>query len=311
MTDIATFAAPGRFWRGNLHTHSTLSDGKLAPGDVVEAYKEAGYDFMMLSDHFIGHYDWPVADTRNFRSNRFTTLIGAELHAPRTSVGELWHIVAAGLPLDFAPCEPEETGEQVARRAADAGAFIGIAHPAWSQLNIEDGRAIDVAHAVEVYNHGCAVENNRGDGWYLMDQLLNEGKRLTAFATDDAHFRDHDFDAFGGWVHVKSPSLDPEAILEALKAGLYYSSQGPEIHEVTLEGDELSVVCSPVHSICVMGGTSRTVTRLGRNITRATLDLRKLDNGWLLAEPSKWLRLTVIDAHGRCAWTNPVWRDAA
>ena len=99
MTVLSPFALPGRFWRGNLHTHSTLSDGALAPDKVVQAYKDAGYDFMMLSDHFIGHYGWPVADTRSLRSNSFTTIIGCELHAPETSAGELWHIVAAGLPL--------------------------------------------------------------------------------------------------------------------------------------------------------------------------------------------------------------------
>src|SRR5262245_16528031 len=128
MTDISPFSLSGRFWRGNLHTHSTLSDGAFAPDKVVKSYKDAGYDFMMLSDPFIDHYDWPIADTRNFRSNAFTTIIGSELHAPETSAGELWHIVAAGLPLDFEPCAPEETGSEVARRAAKAGAFIGIAH---------------------------------------------------------------------------------------------------------------------------------------------------------------------------------------
>ena len=70
---------------------------------MIEAYKNAGYDFMMLSDHFMGQYNWPVADTRALRSNNFTTIIGSELHAPQTQVGELWHIVAAGLPLDFPP----------------------------------------------------------------------------------------------------------------------------------------------------------------------------------------------------------------
>ena len=88
MTDLAPFSFSGRFWRGNLHTHSNLSDGRLPPDKVVEAYKDAGYDFMMLSDHFLDRYGWPMADTRGMRSNRFTTIIGAELHAPETAVGE-------------------------------------------------------------------------------------------------------------------------------------------------------------------------------------------------------------------------------
>ncbi len=309
MADISPFSLPGRFWRGNLHTHSTLSDGTLLPEQVGDAYQQAGYDFLMLSEHFAGHFDWPIADTRNMRSNRFTTILGAELHAPETAVGELWHIVAAGLPVDFAPRENDESGIQIARRAHDAGAFIAIAHPAWSQLTIEDGRALDCAHAVEVYNHGCAVENDRGEGWYLMDQLLNDGKRLTAIATDDAHFISGQKDAFGGWVQVNAESLDPDGLLQALKAGQYYASQGPQIHELSITGDELTIVTSPVDAITVLGGTSRTTAHNGKAITTATFDLGKLKQGWYLREPTKWIRVAIIDAAGKRAWTNPIWLD--
>jgi len=194
----------------------------------------------------------------------------------------------------------------VAQRAADAGAFIGIAHPAWSQLTIEDGRAIECAHAVEIYNHGCFVECDRGDGFYLLDQLLTEGKRLTAFATDDAHFKSDD--AFGGWVHVKSESLEPEALLAALKAGQYYSSQGPQIHELSISGNELHIVTSPVNAISVMGHNSRTVQRMGRNITQAVLDLDDLKKSWSPVPDSPWLRVAIIDQAGKRAWTNPIWR---
>jgi predicted metal-dependent phosphoesterase TrpH len=85
---IRPFSTPGRFWRGNLHAHSSLSDGALNPVDVVEAYKRAGYDFLQVSDHFLGRFDWPIADTRKLRCETFTTLIGAEIHAMATSAGE-------------------------------------------------------------------------------------------------------------------------------------------------------------------------------------------------------------------------------
>ena len=309
---IPPFSTPGRFWRGNLHTHSNRSDGALTPEQVVEAYKSAGYDFLNLSDHFIGRYDWPVTDTRAFRSNSFTTLIGAELHAMGTEVGELWHVLAVGLPLDFPAAKPGETGPELAQRARDAGAFVAIAHPAWSQLTERDGRALTAAHAVEIYNHGCFVETDRGDGFYLLDQLLNEGRRLTAIATDDAHFRHGDYDAFGGFVEVKAPSLEPEALLEALKAGRFYSSQGPRLHDVSVSAREIAVACTPVQAISVMTGTSRALTRVGRQITGATFDLTNAGPGnRARGAPATWARVVVIDGAGRRAWTNPIWVDDA
>jgi hypothetical protein len=310
LTSIAPFSTPGRFWRGNLHTHSTLSDGALTPEAVVAAYKGAGYDFIQLSEHFLASLGWPIADTRRWRSNDFTTLIGAELHAMGTQVGELWHILAAGLPLDFPAPKPAETGPELAERARAAGAFVAIAHPAWSQLTPEDGRALEAAHAVEIYNHGCAVETDRGDGFYLLDSLANEGRRLTAIAVDDAHFRHGDLDAFGGFVEVKAESLDPEALLAALKAGNFYASQGPRFHDVSVGRAEVAVECSPVHSVALLTGTSRALAHVGRHVTHAVFDVANAKReAWTEAGAEKWFRIVAIDAAGRRAWTNPIWVD--
>jgi hypothetical protein len=308
---IPPFSTPGRFWRGNLHTHCDRSDGASTAERVIEAYKRMGYDFLQLSDHFLARFDWPITDTRAFRSNSFTTLIGAELHAMGTEVGELWHILAAGLPLDFPAPKPAETGPQLAARARAAGAFIAIAHPAWSQLRIGDGRALDAAHAVEIYNHGCAVETDRGDGFYLLDALLDEGRRLTAIATDDAHFKHGDHDAFGGFIEVKAESLDPDALLEALKAGHFYASQGPRLLDVDFSPEEIRVDCSPVNSIALLTGTSRALSRIGSHITSANFDIANVaKQAWADPGAAKWFRVVVIDAAGRRAWTNPIWLDS-
>ena len=310
MPSIAPFSTPGRFWRGNLHTHSNLSDGGLAPEAVIAAYKRNGYDFLQLSEHFLDRFGWPIADTRAFRSNAFTTLIGAELHAMATTVGELWHILAVGLPLDFPPPNASETGPQLARRARDAGAFVAIAHPAWSQLTEDDGRTLEAAHAVEIYNHGCAVETDRGDGFYLLDRLCNLGRRLTAIATDDAHFNHGERDAFGGFVEVKAESLDPEALLAALKAGHFYASQGPRLRDVRVSRDEIVVETSPVETVALLTGTSRALHVSGSHIARAVFDLGgAAKKAWTETGPDAWFRIVAIDAAGRRAWTNPIWLD--
>ena len=292
------FTAPGRFWRGNIHTHSTLSDGALAPAEVCRLYRESGYDFLCLSDHFVPVYGFPIADTRAFRTNSFTTILGAEIHAPANSQGEIWHVLAAGLPEDFAPTGEAETGIELAARAKAAGAFVGIAHPQWSGLSEADGRAmVPHAHAVEIYNHGCQLECARPDGTYLLDLLLNEGHRLTAYAADDAHFRIDD--GFGGWMMVKAEANEPDALLSAMKAGDFYSSQGPLIHAFAIAGGEAHVECSPAVNVALLGRGSRTVSVAGRQMTRASLALERFSGDWF--------RLVVTDAAGRLAWSNPVW----
>ena len=71
------FNKPGRFWKGNLHTHSTKSDGKLTPSEVMAAYRGHGYDFLALTDHFMERFGYPIVDTTGFRDETFTTIIGA------------------------------------------------------------------------------------------------------------------------------------------------------------------------------------------------------------------------------------------
>ena len=190
------FSSPGRFWRGNLHIHSHLSDGALSPEHVVEAYKRAGYDFLQLSDHFL----------------------------------------------------------------------------------------------------------------YLLDELLNEGRRLSAIATDDAHFRNGDHDAFGGFVEVKAESLDPDALLDSLKAGRFYSSQGPRLFDIEVGPGEVSVSCSPVNSIALLTGNSRALVKVGRYVTSVAFDVVGARQQ-ASANPPKWFRIVAVDAAGRRAWTNPIWID--
>lgn len=300
------FSAPGRFFRGNLHTHSNESDGVLEAAEVCRRYKAEGYDFIALTDHFIGMYGYPITETQAFRGDGFTTLLGAELHSGAMENGELWHIVAVGLPEDFEPgnaphflpVDNQETGPEIAQRAVEAGAFVAIAHPEWSGLTTEDARSITAAHAVEVYNHGCAMGCDRPHGFYPLDQLLSEGRRLTLIATDDAHFSEPDH--FGGWVMVKAAENTPEALLAALKAGMFYSSTGPELRGITLTDKTVEVECSAVSAVIIQGYGSAATAVHGHSMTRASVPLARFAN-------SDWIRITVMDAAGKRAWSNPIW----
>ncbi|MEO0751343.1 MAG: CehA/McbA family metallohydrolase [Pseudomonadota bacterium] len=306
MSSLA-FERPGRFWRGNLHTHSDLSDGVLTPQEVCRRYRAEGYDFISLTDHMIGHYGYPIADTRAFQGDGFMTIPGAELHSGAMQNGELWHILAVGLPYDFEPAhapdfsarEDQESGAALAARAREAGAFVAIAHPEWSGLTTADARTIEAAHAVEVYNHGCAMGCDRPHGFYTLDQLLSEGRELTLCATDDAHFSEPDH--FGGWVMVKAEENDPEALVAALKDGAYYASTGPEIHGVHWEEDAVVVESTAATAVIVQGHGSAARAEHGLSMTCTRVAYDRVGR-------SPWMRVTVVDAAGRRAWSQPVVR---
>lgn len=296
---IAPFDLPGRFFKGNLHTHSTRSDGRREPADVMATYRDAGYDFIALTDHFTPGYDFPVVDTRAYRGGGFTTLIGAELHAPALGNGERWHILAVGLPDDFAPTAQTETGPQLAARAVAAGAFVALAHPAWYGLTLDDALSVESAHAIEVFNTTCRYEGDRGESWHLADQVLGTGRRILACATDDAHFADRP-DTFGGWVMVRAERPEPELLLAALKAGHFYSSQGPDLTDIAIDGDEVRIACSPAREVYLVGRGAANLRLLGDDLTSATFPLARFQAGG-------YFRITVIDANGKHAWSNPIW----
>ena len=294
------FTQPGRFYRGNLHGHSTESDGHWTPAEYIRQYRQNGYDFVALSDHCMEHYGYAITDSRPFRSGDFTTLIGAELHPGQIESGSPWHLLAVGLPLDFEAHRPGDSGADLVKRALEAGAFVAAAHPNLYALSVADFESLGGIDAIECYNGNCEAAHDRGYSWQFIDLLLHRGHRVGAIAVDDLHVRDEFDDFMRGWIHVKAQALTPEAILAALKAGHYYSSTGVQLHNVAFAGtNKLVVECSPVSQVLLTGDRPGSRRLSGAGLTGAAFDLSE----W----SSKWLRVTLRDDAGGRAWTNPIW----
>ena len=92
-------------------------------------------------------------------------------------------------------------------------------------------------------------------------------------------------------------------LVEALKAGAFYSTQGPEIHGISVQGDEIAVECSAARDIMVVGRASAGIAVHGSAMRSARLPVEKFRAGG-------HFRVVVTDEAGRRAWSNPVWLDA-
>ena len=297
------FSSKGKFFKGNLHGHSNKSDGKLKPEDVCHAYIENGYNFISITDHFLEIYNYPIT-LPELKTKNFTVIPGAELHTGEMGNGELWHVLALGFKDKFTPPQQpnflintqSEKIESLTSRLFEAGAFVSLTHPEWNGMTVQDAQRIKEAHAIEIYNHGCAIECDRGSGVAVLDQILNSGKEINIIATDDSHF--HSNDAFGGWVMVKSETNSEGSLLEALKNGHYYSSQGPDFKNIKVQKGRLEVLCSPVEKIIVGGYGSASIYKHKSDMESAIFNLGLLPQ-------NKWARITLIDKKGNRAWTNP------
>lgn len=94
--------------KGNLHTHTHLSDGLLSPEAVIARYRALGYDFLAITDHddLIGEDYWqriPKVATDDAHRDPHFGRAGAEVDAPRDRDAILRAIKAGDFRLGFAP----------------------------------------------------------------------------------------------------------------------------------------------------------------------------------------------------------------
>ena len=164
---------------------------------------------------------------------------------------------------------------------------------------------------MEVWNATAADSNDRPDSWYVLDQLLSRGRRYSAVATDDAHFKQRE-DALQAWIWVKAQTLTADSILTALKAGAFYASTGPELRSIEIDAEgRLRIECTPVDHIFVTARGSQEASVHGAGITEASFDLdhiwRPVVGAQLGPFESPYCRVTIRDIRGGRAWSNPIW----
>jgi hypothetical protein len=292
------FAKPGRWFKGTVHTHTTNSDGKLSPGEVLAHYKRSGFEFVCIGDH------WAVTTPQD-PEGRVLVIPGCELDTSHPQEMGNTHVVLVGS--DQAPSKPApeapRLGQQELLALAEAHSqFCFVAHPYWSLAGAGRLQKLESLRAIEVYNHGCEVEVAMGHAEFVWDMLLNTGMRLDALAVDDAHWRKSDPPERypGGFLMVRADALTRAGIVAAIRAGDYYSTMGPLIESVQFADRDVTVRCDPARSVLFRcdGSSGRVVhAPPGQPLTSASFTV----------DPKKWhfLRIEVTDEQGRKAWTNP------
>ena len=295
---VNPFEIKGRWYKANLHTHSTTSDGPLTPAERVEQYQKGGYSVLALTDH------WRTNDLRGLGDGKKMLVVGGmEYHPPcHDPPGGWWHLVALGVPHGFELYEDVPANRCIAKVRQAGGENI-LAHPAWCGQAFVDFEHLKDVIAIEVYNSGCdpAGRPSSENEWSV---ALDRGWKLPAVAVDDCHGA-YELDVLESWTWLKMPSLSTANVIKAVKTGACYASCGPRIHDFRIDGHAIRLRCSPaakIQFVSTPGRGGRRRAAEGKTITTFNLKIPKLRN-W----PWQYVRAVVTDTHGRKAWANPLY----
>ncbi|HAA75361.1 TPA: hypothetical protein DCE37_09600 [Candidatus Latescibacteria bacterium] len=291
----------GYFWlKGNLHSHTTNSDGKVEPQRRVDGYVGHDYDYLCLSDHHrITRIDSVSAP------DDFTLIQGVELHPDNPFGGQRHHFVCLNLEddIDAERMAPQHVIDQVRAQGGQAW----LAHPHWSSISIaRDVLPLEGLAGIEVFNTVCQCMGRGESGVHWDDWMEQEHRIYPMLSNDDLHSDPEDpssgrFDYYRGWTMARVKDRSAESILEALKSGATYGSTGPEIHDIQIDtsGDAAvaTVKCSEaqrIYGVCSTYG-AQYYDPAG-TFEEATFALRP---------GAEWVRFEVIGPDGSKAWSNP------
>ena len=299
------------WYKGNIHTHTTMSDGDAEPEVAVKWYRDHEYDFLVLSDHnHLTLYEHAEAD-----SGKPLMIPGEEVTMSLLKPGPDYplvvpvHIIAIGIERLV---EPINTGDVVTTlqanidAIAEAGGISSIAHP--NYMWAFDHREISAVSGAACMEIASQVTNDNGaPGRYsttqIWDNVLSAGRPIWGVAVDDTHHY-YDFapgkqNPGNGWVYVRAAELTQDAIVDGIERGEFYASTGVELDELDIDDEGISLTVRQHEDWEYM------VTFTGRGGTTFG-HIAGTDATYRFRGDEGYIRATITCSNPIKAWTQPV-----
>lgn len=300
----------GRWYKGNLHTHTLNSDGDSTPHEVTTWYREHGYNFLVLTDH--NHLtDIAGLNAIHAAKEKFLLITGEEV--TDSFQKKPIHINAFQPERLVEPQHGDSTAAVIQNNVNEIRQARGIPsvnHPNfhWA-ITIQDLMAVKGLGIFEVYNGHPMVNNDGGGGFAsldaMWDALLTARQRLYGIAVDDAHH----FKKFGkefsnpghGWVQVRAEALTPENILKAIEAGNFYASSGVTLRDVSVSPSEYRIEVAQAPN-----WEEKTTTYFIGEHGRVLSTTHDGVAVYKFSGKETYVRARVESSGGARAWTQPV-----
>jgi hypothetical protein len=316
----------GSWLRGNLHAHTTRSDGAHAPQALVDAYAAAGYQFLAISDHdLIATAD----DYARWNSRGLILIPGNEITADGP------HMLHINGSRTIVPdwirqrCIDQANADGVVGRPSTGGlaasgtsgtSFIIINHPSWWQNCDHCPVALLLQWhgylGMEIFNGATNMTLGNGyalDKWdQVLPAVVAQGGMVWGFASDDTH---HPHDIGQGWImaYAPAPGSAPDPgiaaapgvapvgggvaeIVDALRRGRFYASTGVTIEAIEVEGMRVRIATRNAQRIVA-------VTAYGRRLKIADDRTMAIDVPGAADVP--YVRFDCWGPGESFAWTQP------
>jgi len=304
-------ASKGRWYKGNLHTHTLNSDGDSTPHEVATWYREHGYQFLALSDH---NYLTDPAGLNAIHAAREKFLLIAGEEVTDAYMKAPIHINAYNPAREIQPRHGNSVAETIQNDVdaiREARGQPSLNHPnfGWA-ISKDDLMRVNGLGLFEVYNGHPTVNNKGGGGFQSLDEmwdsLLSAGRRIHGIAVDDAHHFKRIGQEFSnpgrGWIQVRAESLSATAIMDAIAKGDFYASSGVVLKDVTVSAGEYRIEIDPRSS-------EKFTTYFigdGGKVLAKSFDLAP---SYRIAAGDKYVRVRVESSFGSAAWTQPMFRE--
>lgn len=325
-----------RQYKANLHCHSTYSDGKMGPTQLVQAYKEHGYSVLAITDHESTY------DHTAYTTDDFVVLTGYEayIRPSSTCVFDYYapeihlnlfakdphnlSIIAYDppyckyMPRELAESRPQASGIGPRKYSVEyinafidlarkAGYLVAYNHPNWSMESDENILNYEGIFSLEIFNTQAMIENQNEYNLALYDKLLRNGKLMFCHGADDNHNKvpmdSIQNDSFKSWTMIMAKDCTYESVIHALEHGDFYASTGPEIYELKFEKGHVHLECSPaqvIHMQLSPKKSLRVFNHDGSPVTAADFEI---------PQSAPYVYFSVISPDGTSAHTRAFRRE--
>ncbi len=324
-------------YKANLHCHSTISDGRLTPEQLKTAYKNAGYDILAITDHEVSYdhtslsepdfllltgYEAYIRPNEDARYDPYNVEVHINLFAKEPHNTSLInyndryckYVADKSVRDSFTkagdPSTRKYTVEYVnnfLRDAKENGYICAHNHAIWSMEDEEYLLNYEGFFSMEMCNYSSYLMNRMEYNAPLYDKLLRLGKKIYCHSADDNHnktpFGMPGCDSFGGFSMIMANELSYSSVIEALEKGEFYSSMGPQIKELTVDGSRVHIETSPVEQITMLCSAKKTFFAIG------TEDAPITSADFEIPEDASFVRFDAVDFKARHANTRGFFKD--